>query len=77
MDDREADAAARLEDAGDLADGAGQVVDVLERHERDDHVRRAVVERERRGVGQPVVAAASRSLAAASIVGDASKAMTR
>jgi hypothetical protein len=45
------DPAARLEHARQLADGAGHVVHVHQRHERDGQVGRLVLERERGRVG--------------------------
>src|ERR687887_1736004 len=38
VDDRDAEAAARLKDAGAFADGAVEVVYILERHERDNAI---------------------------------------
>ena len=55
MDDRKAEAAARLEHASRFRDGQLEVVDVLERHERDHEVEVAVLERQRGGVGEPNV----------------------
>ena len=50
--DREAHAAAGLEHARALPNGCVQVVDVLEGHERDHEVERAVSEREPRRRGE-------------------------
>ena len=52
MDDRKAQPAAGLEDARALAYRSIQVVDILERHERDDEVERTVRKRERGSVGE-------------------------
>src|SRR5205823_3276372 len=52
MHDCEAEAAARFEDALDFANCATQIVYILERHERDDAVERAVRKRQRRRIGQ-------------------------
>jgi hypothetical protein len=50
MHDRSAVSAAGRQDACCLAHGAVQVVRVHQRHERDDEIGGAVLQRERRGV---------------------------
>src|SRR5207302_3504007 len=56
VDERDAEAAAGLEDAARLADRAVGVVHVLERHESDDEVGGAVLERQRGAAREHVLA---------------------